>query len=136
MEEKVCVIQLPNNISRFYSIGSNGDYRFILLEEIIKANVDKLFPGMRTLDSFAFRITRNADLDLEEEEADDLLTLIAEEVKKRRLGILVRLEVDKKMPDNLLNFLINELHTEKNEIYRINGPLNVGDVMSANPEYS
>ena len=130
VEEKVCVIQLPNNISRFYSIGSNGDYRFILLEEIIKANVDKLFPGMRTLDSFAFRITRNADLDLEEEEADDLLTLIAEEVKKRRLGILVRLEVDKKMPDNLLNFLINALHTEKNEIYRINGPLNLGDFMS------
>ncbi len=130
VEEKVCVIQLPNNISRFYSIGSNGEYKFILLEEIIMANVDKLFPGMRTLDAFAFRITRNADLDLEEEEADDLLTLIEEEVKKRRLGILVRLEVDKKMPDSLLSFLTNALKTENNEIYRINGPLNLGDFMS------
>ncbi len=130
VEEKVCVIQLPNNISRFYSIGSNGEFKFILLEEIIMANVDKLFPGMRTLDAFAFRITRNADLDLEEEEADDLLTLIEEEVKKRRLGILVRLEVDKKMPDSLLSFLTNALKTENNEIYRINGPLNLGDFMS------
>lgn len=130
VEEKVCVIQLPNNISRFYQIGSKDENQFILLEEIIKANADKLFPGMRAIESFAFRITRNADLDLEEEEADDLLTLIEEEVKKRRLGILVRLEVDKKMPDQLLNFLINALKVNSNEIYRISGPLNLGDYLS------
>lgn len=130
VEEKVCVIQLPNNISRFYPIGNIDDNKFILLEEIIKANAERLFPGMRAIESFAFRITRNADLDLEEEEADDLLTLIEEEVKKRRLGILVRLEVDKKMPDHLLNFLINATKVKNNEIYRIDGPLNLGDFMS------
>ncbi len=130
--EKVCVVQIPNNISRFYSIESENQNNYILLEEIIKANAEKLFAGMIAIDCFAFRITRNADLELEEEEAADLLTLIEEEVKKRRLGILVRLEVDKKMPDKLLNFLKNTLDAENNEIYKIDGPLNLGDLMTLN----
>lgn len=129
IEEKVCVVQIPNNISRFYSIEKENQNNFILLEDIIRANVEKLFPGMKLIDSFAFRITRNADLELEEEEAGDLLTLIEEEVKKRRLGILVRLEVDKKMPDKLLNYLKTILEAEPNEIYKIDGPLNLGDFM-------
>jgi polyphosphate kinase len=130
VEEKVCVVQIPNNISRFYSLESENQNNYILLEDIIKANAEKLFTGMRAIDSFAFRITRNADLELEEEEAADLLTLIEEEVKKRRLGILVRLEVDEKMPDKLLNFLKNTLDAENNEIYKIDGPLNLGDLMT------
>ena len=132
-EEKICVIQIPSNISRFYSIDSEEPgvkYNYILLEEIIKANAEKLFPGMKFIESYDFRITRNADLELEEEEAADLLTLIEEEVKKRRLGILVRLEVDKKMPDNLLNFLVNILEVEQNEIYKIDGPINLGDMFA------
>jgi len=130
VEEKVCVVQIPNNISRFYSINPENQNSYILLEDIIKANAEKLFTGMNAIDCFAFRITRNADLELEEEEAADLLTLIEEEVKKRRLGILVRLEVDKKMPDKLLNFLRNALGAENNEIYKMDGPLNLGDLMS------
>ncbi|MEO8665140.1 MAG: polyphosphate kinase 1 [Ignavibacteria bacterium] len=136
IEEKVCVVQIPNNISRFYPIESDesdesgNQFQYILLEDIIRANAEKLFTGMIAIDCFAFRITRNADLELEEEEAADLLTLIEEEVKKRRLGILVRLEVDKKMPDKLLNFLKNILDAENNEIYKIDGPLNLGDLMA------
>jgi polyphosphate kinase len=130
IEEKVCVIQIPSNISRFYSVENGRKNSFIMLEEIIKANAEKLFSGMRSIDCFAFRITRNADLELEEEEAADLLTLIEEEVKKRRLGILVRLEVDRKMPEKLLQFLVNILEAEENEIYKIDGPLNLGDMMS------
>jgi polyphosphate kinase len=84
---------------------------------------------MKAVDTFPFRITRNADIELEEEEAGDLLTLIEEEVKKRRLGVLVRLEVDKNMPDNLLNFLTSVLNVKSNEIYKIDGPLNLGDFM-------
>jgi polyphosphate kinase len=129
VEEKACVLQIPNNIKRFYRIEGKEDYNFILVEEIIKANIDKLFPGMRSIDTFAFRITRNADLELEEEEASDLLTLIEEEVKKRRLGILARLEVDKKMPEKILNLLTGILKVEQNEIYKINGILNLGDLM-------
>ncbi|MBS1518451.1 MAG: polyphosphate kinase 1 [Bacteroidetes bacterium] len=130
MEEKVCVIQIPNNISRFYQISDEDNYKFLLLEDIIRENADKLFPGMKVLDTYSFRITRNADLELEEEEAADLLTLIEEEVKKRRLGILVRLEIDRNMPEKLQFFLKNVLNAENNEIYKIDGILNLGDLMS------
>ncbi|MEO8211484.1 MAG: polyphosphate kinase 1 [bacterium] len=130
VEERVCVVQIPNNISRFYSLESDNQSNYILLENIIKANAEKLFTGMKAIDCFAFRITRNADLELEEEEAADLLTLIEEEVKKRRLGILVRLEVDEKMPEKLLNFLKTTLDAENNEIYKVDGMMNLGDLMT------
>lgn len=131
VEEKLSVVQVPSNIvPRFYQIEGREENSFILLEDIILANIDKLFPGMVTVGVTSFRITRNADLELEEEEAADLLTLIEEEVKKRRLGLLVRLEIDKNCPDKLKSFLINALNVEKNEIYEIDGPLNLGDLMT------
>ena len=129
-EEKFTVLQVPSNFPRFHELKSKDGYNFILLEDIIKANIYKLFPGMSVLDSFEFRITRNADIELEEDEAEDLLKLIEEEVKKRRLGIIVRLEVDKDMPEEFLNFLINDLNLETNEIYKIDGPINLGDLMN------
>lgn len=131
VEEKVSVVQVPSNIvPRFYQIEGRQENSFILLEDIILSNIDKLYPGMATVSVSSFRITRNADLELEEEEADDLLTLIEEEVKKRRLGLLVRLEIDKNCPEKLKNFLIDALNVEKNEIYEIDGPLNLGDLMT------
>jgi polyphosphate kinase len=128
-EEKVSVLQIPGNIPRFKTIDNEGGLRFILLEDIIRANVHKLFPGMHMTECYSFRITRNADLELEEEEADDLLTLIEEEVKKRRLGILVRIEVDEQMPEGILNYLKEDLELNHTEIYKVNGPLNLGDFM-------
>jgi polyphosphate kinase len=128
-ENKISVIQVPSNFPRFHRINEKSGNNLILLEEIIKANAYKLFPGMRILESYNFRITRNADIELEEEEADDLLTLIEEEVKKRRLGIIVRLEVDKKIPDKILDYLLSYLDLGKDEIYKIDGPLNLGDLM-------
>lgn len=129
-EEKISVLQVPSNFPRFHRITKDSEYNFLLLEDIIKANAYKLFPGMRIIESYAFRITRNADLELEEEEADDLLTLIAEEVKKRRLGIIVRFQVEKDIPDDIFNLLVKDLALDKNEIYKINGPLNLGDLMN------
>jgi polyphosphate kinase len=131
-EEKISVLQVPSNFPRFHKINNKPGYNYILFEDIIKANAYKLFPGMKIIDSYAFRITRNADLELEEEEADDLLTLIAEEVKKRRLGIIVRFEVEDDIPNDIFNLLVNDLSLEKNEIYKINGPLNLGDIMYLN----
>jgi len=127
-EEKISVLQVPNNFPRFHQLKKDTEINYILLEEIIKANAYKLFPGMKILGSYAFRITRNADLELEEEEADDLLTLIAEEVKKRRLGIIVRFQVEQDIPDDMFELLVKDLLLDKNEIYRINGPLNLGDL--------
>ncbi|MBN1633430.1 MAG: polyphosphate kinase 1, partial [Ignavibacteria bacterium] len=129
-EEKISVIQVPGNLSRYYFIEGREGYNYMLLEDIIKANAGKLFPGMNATVTFAFRITRNADLELEEEEADDLLKLIEEEVKKRRLGIVVRLEIDSDMPEKFLNFLKKDLKLSDTEVYKINGPLNLGDIMN------
>lgn len=129
VEDKVSVLQIPGNFPRFISIGKENSTQYLLLEELIEANAHKLYPGMKITDCYAFRITRNADLELEEEEAGDLLTLIEEEVKKRRLGIIVRLEVEEKIPDKILNFLIDDLELDSTEIYKVNGPLNLGDLM-------
>lgn len=131
-EEKISVLQVPMNFPRFHQINKDSGYSYIFLEDIIKANAYKLFPGMKIMESYAFRITRNADLELEEEEADDLLTLIAEEVKKRRLGIIVRFEVEKDIPDDMFDLLVSDLSLVDNEIYRLDGPLNLGDLMSLN----
>lgn len=129
VEDKVSVLQIPGNFPRFISIGKENSTQYLLLEELIEANAHKLYPGMKITDCYAFRITRNADLELEEEEAGDLLTLIEEEVKKRRLGIIVRLEVEEKIPDKILNFLIDDLELDSTEIYKVDGPLNLGDLM-------
>ena len=130
-EEKLSVIQVPSNIiERFYRIESREDHSYVLLEDIIQANIDKLFPGMTPLACNAFRITRNADLELEEEEAEDLLTLIEEEVKKRRLGQMVRLEIHSDMPEKLKDFLIGVLEIDSNQIYEVHGPINLGDLMN------
>jgi polyphosphate kinase len=129
-EEKISVIQVPGNFPRYFFIEDRDGYNYIFLEDIIKANAGKLFPGMHATTTFAFRITRNADLELEEEEAGDLLKLIEEEVKKRRLGIVARLEIDNEIPDNFLNFLKRDLRLYDSEIYKVNGPINLGDIIN------
>jgi polyphosphate kinase len=130
IEEQFTVLPVPSNFPRFHYLKGKEGFNFILLEDIIKANIGKLFPGMRVMDSYAFRITRNADIELEEDEASDLLKLIEEEVKKRRLGIIVRLEVDKNMPEKFLDFLAGDLNLEPQEIYKIDGLINLGDMMN------
>ncbi|MCE1165569.1 MAG: polyphosphate kinase 1 [Bacteroidetes bacterium] len=128
-EEKISVVQIPGNFPRFIRIDGMQGFCTLLLEDLIEANIYKLFPGMEITDCYAFRITRNADLELEEEEAGDLLTLIEEEIKKRRLGVVVRLEVEEKMPDRILDFLVNDLELDDTEIYKVDGPINLGDLM-------
>ncbi len=127
-EERISVLQIPGNFPRFYRLENQTGYNFILLEDIISANAHKLFTGMHITDCYSFRITRNADLELEEEEASDLLTLIEEEVKKRRLGIIMRLEVENNIPDKILDYLVSDLELNNTEVYRVNGFINLGDL--------
>lgn len=129
VENKLSVLQIPGNIPRFIRLENTDGFCVLLLEDLIEANISKLFPGMVITHCYAFRITRNADLELEEEEADDLLTLIEEEVKKRRLGVIVRLEVEEKIPDEILDFLIEDLELDSTEVYKVDGPINLGDLM-------
>src|SRR5581483_6889275 len=90
-------------------------WQFVLLEEVITAHIGRLFPGLEVRACYPFRVTRNADLELQEEAADDLLVLIEEELSKRRFGELVRLELARAMPDAIRKTLIEELEAEEEE---------------------
>ena len=102
--------------------------RFVFLEEVIAANLHKLFPGMTLLDSYPFRVTRNADMEIEEDEASDLLETIEAGVRQRRFGRVVRLEVEADMPPTVLDLLKGYLNIERSDIYQGWGPLGMSQL--------
>jgi polyphosphate kinase len=104
-------------------------WQYVLLEEVITAHIDRLFAGMEVRACYPFRVTRNADLELQEEAAEDLLELIEEELSKRRFGELVRLELARSMPESVRRRIVEELEVTEEEVYTIDGPLNLADFM-------
>ncbi|HEX3052400.1 MAG TPA: polyphosphate kinase 1 [Aggregatilineaceae bacterium] len=102
--------------------------QFVYLEEIIAANLGKLFPGMQILESHPFRVTRNADMEIEEDEAPDLLETIEAGVRQRRFGRVVRMEVQESMPKPLVELLKGFLNIERSDIYTANGPLGMSQL--------
>lgn len=129
-EKRVAFLQLPNVLSRFVKLPREDGEHFVLLEQVIKANAETLFPGLIVETTNTFRVTRDADIEIAEDEAEDLLTEIAEEIKKRRWGTApVRLEVSTNMPDYLLKILIKSLDLEPNDVYIHNRPLHLPDFM-------
>jgi polyphosphate kinase len=102
--------------------------RFVYLEELISANLETLFPGMKILESHPFRVTRNADMEIEEDEASDLLETIEAGVRQRRFGRVVRLEVQEDMPQFLLELLKGHLNVERSDIYQSRGPLGMSQL--------
>jgi polyphosphate kinase len=103
----------------------------ILLEQLIAHNLESLFPGMNIQDCFTFRVTRNADLNVAEDDADDLLLAIEDGLRKRRKGgSTVRIEVDSTMPDQIRRMLQEELEVTTQDTYEVNGMLGLGDMMS------
>ncbi|WP_163551237.1 RNA degradosome polyphosphate kinase [Candidatus Frankia alpina] len=98
---------------------------FVPLEEVIAAHLDQLFPGMEVIDSHRFRVTRNADLEVEEDEAEDLLQALERELARRRFGPAVRLEVDEDIDSNLLALLVRELEVTEREVHRVAGMLDL-----------
>src|SRR6267142_1550148 len=103
--------------------------KFVFLSEVIAANLGALFPGMRAGRAYAFRVTRDADIEIREDEADDLLRALQNELRRRRFGTPVRLEVAADMPDAMLDYLTNSLGLESDDVYPIDGPLNVADLL-------
>jgi len=99
--------------------------RFILLEQVIAAHLGALFPGMDIESYHPFRVTRNADLTLEEEEADDLLEAVEMELRRRRFGRAVRLEVDVSITDEVRTLLTRELDLQPEDVYDVAGPLDL-----------
>ncbi len=98
---------------------------FVPLEEIIAAHLDQLFPGMEVINSHLFRVTRNADLEVEEDEAEDLLQALERELARRRFGPAVRLEVDDDIDADLLVMLMRELEVTEREVHRVTGMLDL-----------
>jgi polyphosphate kinase len=103
---------------------------FLYLEDIIAANLDTLFPGMAIKESYPFRITRNADIEIAEEEAADLLETIESGLHLRRFGNVTRMTVDKNMPDYLRKELIENMDIPKNSVYEIESPLGMSDLFT------
>src|SRR4051812_7406514 len=117
-------VKVPPVLPRFLVL-PDGE-RFVPLEQVIGAHLHQLFPGMEVVDDYAFRVTRNADLTLEEEEADDLLAAVELELRRRRFRRAVRLELDADTSDEVRELLRRELDVDDDDVYFGAGPLDLG----------
>ncbi len=133
-------IKVPGSLPRFVPIKrSSGSVRkdgtvpyhhyFVPLEQLVAANLKALFPGMEILEVHPFRVTRDADLEIQELEASDLLETMEESVRQRRFGSVVRVTVNPNLPDHIRNILIDNLELDRNDIYTLDGPLGLSGLM-------
>ncbi|HET7474609.1 MAG TPA: RNA degradosome polyphosphate kinase [Dermatophilaceae bacterium] len=127
-------VKVPPLLPRFVQVSSAGagtpladlyNARFVPLEDIIAAHLDQLFPGMEVHEHFTFRVTRNEDLEVEEDDAENLLTALERELTRRRFGPPVRLEVDADIDDHVMDLLVRELGVSGGEVYRLRSPLDL-----------
>ncbi len=128
-EPRFVRIKVPSVVPRLVPVGFSGS-KFVLLEDLIEAHICSLFPGMLSGRSHRFRVTRDADIEIREEEAKDLLSLIQEEVRQRRFGAPVRLEVSPGMPEDMIQYLADSLGLVEEDVYVVDGPLGMQDLMS------
>jgi polyphosphate kinase len=115
-------VKVPQILPRLIEVEPN---RFVPIDQVIEANLEDLFTGMEVVDSHLFRVTRNADFTVEEDEADDLLMAIEEELRRRRFGEAVRLEVERTMPAATRTLLLRGLGLEADDCYEITGMLDL-----------
>src|SRR5438132_9053111 len=122
-EARFVRLKVPGVLPGLVQTGAGTKYTF--LSEVIAANLGILFPGMSVDHAHAFRVTRDADIEIRDEEADDLLRALQQELRKRRFGSPVRLEVSADMPDDMLSYLMESIGVEPDDVYVVDGPLNV-----------
>lgn len=133
-------VKVPGILPRLIKIGdiikptkksTNGQFsiKYVWLDDLIKKNIQTLFPGLEILEVQRFRITRDTDMEIQEDEADDLLEVIEENIRQRRFGSVVRLEVEKDMPEFMLQTLIENLEISTDDLLVIDGPLGLSKVM-------
>jgi polyphosphate kinase len=121
-------VKVPSLLPRFVVL-PDGE-RYVPLEQVMAAHLDQLFPGMEIEQHHAFRVTRNTDLTLEEEEADDLLAMVEVELRRRRFGRAVRLEIDAGMSEEVRELLQRELDVADEDVYVHTAPLDLGGLWS------
>ncbi len=130
-EERFARVKVPDVLPRLVAIpGSDaGTFRFVWLEELIRENLGMLFPGMAVTESYAFQVTRNADIEIQEDEAEDLIRSIEESIKMRRFGSVVRLLVENTMPQRIIDVLAENLEITPDDVYHFRPPLGLSHLM-------
>ncbi|MCH7516837.1 MAG: polyphosphate kinase 1 [Bacteroidetes bacterium] len=126
------LLQVDDILKPEKKIGLNGKFhaKFIWLEDLIKENLDMLFPGMEVIEAHRFRITRDTDIELQEDEADDLLHVIEENIRQRRFGSVVRMEIASRMPEFMLEILMENLRISREDVHVAEGQIGLSDVMT------
>jgi len=122
--ERFARVKVPDNVERFVRV-QQGTEVFLPLEELIAAHLDNLFPGMHVVENHAFRITRNADFEVEEDRDEDLLQALERELARRRFGSPVRLEVADDMTEHMLELLLRELDVNPRDVVQVPGLLDL-----------
>ena len=127
------VVHAPRSLPRMIRLPSelydDGDH-FVYLSSIIKTHIHRCFPGMETKGCYAFRLTRNSDLFLRDEEIEDLAVAVQRELSSRHFGHVVRLEIDKHCPDEITDFLLQKYHLRHDDVYHCDGPVNLQRYLS------
>lgn len=113
-------VKVPASLPRFFEVSRE---RFVPLEDVIAGHLGMLFPGMEILQNHTFRVTRNEELEVEEDDAENLLHALEKELSRRRFGAPVRLEVENTIDPHVLDLIISEVGVEENEVFRLTGPL-------------
>ena len=121
-KEHFARVKVPPIFARFVPLGNQ---RFVPLEDVIGEHLKRLFPGMEVLEVHTFRVTRNEDLEVEEDDAENLLAALEKELLRRRFGPPVRLEVEESMTQGVLDLLVTELGVSQEEVFRLPGPLDL-----------
>ena len=129
----IAIVQAPRSLPRLIQFPpdcSGGPYDFVFLSSIIHTHVDDLFPGMKAVGCHQFRVTRNSDLFVDEEEVDDLLRAVEGELPSRRYGEVVRLEVADNCPPAMASYLLNQFELGADDLYQVTGPVNLNRLLA------
>ena len=119
-------VKVPASLPRFFEVSRE---RFVPLEDVIAGHLGMLFPGMEILQNHTFRVTRNEELEVEEDDAENLLHALEKELSRRRFGAPVRLEVENSIDPHVLELIVSEVGVEPNEVFRLTGPLELESLM-------
>jgi polyphosphate kinase len=119
-------VKVPNNVPRFVVVSQSAvESEFLPLEDLIAAHLSMLFPGMKVIEHHLFRVTRNADVEMEEDRDEDLLQALERELVRRRFGPAVRLEVTDDIHDEVLDLLVSEIDVQREDVQRVPGLLDL-----------
>ncbi|MFT4948962.1 MAG: polyphosphate kinase [Natronomonas sp.] len=120
-------VKVPPNRPRFIPVGGDSDDRYVRVEEVIRDNLDLLFPGTTVVDAALFRLTRNAEVRRDEEVAEDLIEMVEEVLEERRFATVVRLELEAGAPQQVRRTLVDQLDLDRREVFELPAPLDFRD---------